>query len=740
MKSFTKRSLAWLTSVLMLVSVFASLIVLPTEAATVDYVYSGSYVYNWGTREVVATFMSPMAESWYEKNNTTYEELAALNGGNGTSGVTSSALYNELQDLMVSNHKHVTSYNETKNLFCYTDCENSGGKISSFYSGNGIGPTWDGGWNREHTWPNSKGSGDGENDIMMLRPTSTSENSGRGNKAYGESSGYYNPNSESGGKHDLRGDVSRIMLYQHVRWSQSSLWGSSGVMESLTVLLKWMEEDPVDTWELGRNDAVQAITGTRNIFVDYPELVFVLFGADIPENYQSPSGMGAAGTYNITATVNNSAYGSVTVSGKNVTASPQSGYAVGGYTILSGDATVVRNDNVFAVNATSDVEIRIDFVPRQQVTLTLTDGNTVLETLTAYSGDAVTLPAYGGEMAEGITFVGWVETSVEETTDIPTFYTVGSAYTVGVNTVLYALFSRTDMDGTELSNVFEPYSGPLTAGDYLIVYNGKAMVGTVNDKTRLDVVDVTVQNGTILLPAENAVWHIAQSGSDWTIQNLAAGTYAAGTTVKANQLTLNAAVSDLTKWTVEVKATGYEFTNVGRVALGATYTPLLRYNTTVNNFSCYAKNTNVGGPNLLYKRAGGTTYYFTEAGEPCDHHYESAVTSDPTCGEDGVLTYTCSECGHSYTEAIPATGEHVYDDEYDADCNACGDIREVPEKPAYTPGDLNGDGDLNNRDLALLQKYLNEWDVAVVEPALDVNGDGDVNNRDLAALQRILNA
>lgn len=152
MKSFTKRSLAWLTSVLMLVSVFASLIVLPTEAATVDYVYSGSYVYNWGTREVVATFMSPMAESWYEKNNTTYEELAALNGGNGTSGVTSSALYNELQDLMVSNHKHVTSYNETKNLFCYTDCENSGGKISSFYSGNGIGPTWDGGWNRERRY------------------------------------------------------------------------------------------------------------------------------------------------------------------------------------------------------------------------------------------------------------------------------------------------------------------------------------------------------------------------------------------------------------------------------------------------------------------------------------------------------------------------------------------------------------------------------------------------------------
>ena len=37
-------------------------------------------------------------------------------------------------------------------------------------------------------------------------------------------------------------------------------------------LLRWIEEDPVDTWELGRNDSVEAITGTRNVFVDYPEL------------------------------------------------------------------------------------------------------------------------------------------------------------------------------------------------------------------------------------------------------------------------------------------------------------------------------------------------------------------------------------------------------------------------------------------------------------------------------------
>ena len=129
---------------------------------------------------------------------------------------------------------------------------------------------------------------------MMLRPTSTSENSSRGNTAYGESAGYFKPNIASAGAHDVRGDVARIALYTYVRWGNTGkMWGTSGVIESKEVLIKWMKEDPVDTWELGRNDSVEAITGTRNVFVDYPELAFELFEVEVPSNYTSPSGAGA---------------------------------------------------------------------------------------------------------------------------------------------------------------------------------------------------------------------------------------------------------------------------------------------------------------------------------------------------------------------------------------------------------------------------------------------------------------
>lgn len=53
-------------------------------------------------------------------------------------------------------------------------------------------------------------------------------------------------------------------------------------------------------------------------------------------------------------------------------------------------------------------------------------------------------------------------------------------------------------------------------------------------------------------------------------------------------------------------------------------------------------------------------------------------------------------------------------------------------------GDANGDGELNNRDLVLLQQHLNGWDVTVF-PEADANQDGEMNNRDLVLLQQILN-
>ena len=57
----------------------------------------------------------------------------------------------------------------------------------------------------------------------------------------------------------------------------------------------------------------------------------------------------------------------------------------------------------------------------------------------------------------------------------------------------------------------------------------------------------------------------------------------------------------------------------------------------------------------------------------------------------------------------------------------------------HIPGDVNGDGNVNMKDYAVLQRYLNNWNVTIVKNAADVNADGSVNMKDYALLQRYLN-
>ncbi len=657
MKIIAKRSFAWLITLAMCVTLFCS-VWTPAQAATVDYVTSGNYVYNWGVRGQLATFLSPMAEDWYEENNTSYAELSALSGSSSTGSVPSSSLYKTLQTLMKSNHSYTTSYDATKNLFRYTDCQNSGGKISSFYSGKEIGPSWDGTWNREHTWPNSKGdaSGQGENDIIMLRPTSTSENSSRGNKAYGEGGSYYHPNSESNNKYDLRGDVARIMLFVYCRWGNTgSMWGSSGVMESKDVLLKWVEEDPVDTWELGRNDAAESITGTRNVFVDYPELIFALFDEEVPADYDTPSGEGEGVSFNLTASSNNTAYGTVSVSGRTINATPKTGYMVSGYTILSGTATVTRDGNAFKVTATSDVSIRINFAARTQVSVQFSQQGTIAKTQKVYSGDSITLPTHTGTVPDGLTFIGWVTQEVEETTQKPTCYTAGSSYPVSGAVTLNALYSRFDSEGSGSSDQFDLVTSvaDLQIGDKVIIYAvGKNVAMSTNQKKNNRGEQAVTPDGNSIPLTEGVQIITLEAGKTANTFAFNVGNgYLCAASSSSNYLHTETTLTANSSWSISIASSGS-----ATVKSTGSYTRnWMRYNNTASLFACYSS----GQADIaLYKQKAGTTYYLTgESGctHPDAHNVEG---KDPTCFEDGYTAGVyCPDCdeyisGHVIMDAI----------------------------------------------------------------------------------------
>lgn len=209
-------------------------------------------------------------------------------------------LLSALRNLNLSKREKEVGYNDmstsSSGLFKYTDYDPSsakindkgipyGTKISSFYSGK-VTMTF----NREHVWPKSRSGNLVENDILMVRPTITEENSDRGNSTYitgmADSSKGWDPvtafANSLGVYNGIRGECARIIFYCMTASSSLVLNDNSGNqgnnMGSITNLVEWACENPVNDRELRRNVGAQYLQGNRNSFVDHPEYVCRIWG------------------------------------------------------------------------------------------------------------------------------------------------------------------------------------------------------------------------------------------------------------------------------------------------------------------------------------------------------------------------------------------------------------------------------------------------------------------------------
>ena len=288
-------------------------------------------------RHIVCTELSEAAQEYYTEDYQ-YDRLRTLSGASDTTtGYTAmqdNALFAALHSLMANTHQYYTTYSGTKAgslayFWASTDAVSSGSTYTMFYSDISA-DTENIILNREHIWPKSRASfgerkGSGGSDLHHLRPAVSTLNNAKSDHLFGNIYGVYTDGVKEGSvngtvcywvntgedlfecKDDVKGDVARILLYVYCRWEQPNLYtdiptellpvndsdstdSGKKVIESLDTLLDWCEEDPVDTWEMRRNDLTESVQGNRNVFIDYPEFAWQLFGREVPADMPTPSG------------------------------------------------------------------------------------------------------------------------------------------------------------------------------------------------------------------------------------------------------------------------------------------------------------------------------------------------------------------------------------------------------------------------------------------------------------------
>lgn len=181
-------------------------------------------------------------------------------------------------------------------------------------------------FNREHSFPRNWFGGTiapMNTDINHIYPTDGWVNNLRNNFPYGETS-TPSATSQNGSKlgtstfagysgtvfepiNEYKGDLARAQLYMVTRYENLVAgWQNNGNANEIlngtsypsfddwymNLLLKWHNQDPVSPKETNRNDAVYALQGNRNPFIDHPEYVAAIWqcatgvtNLNVPDNF-----------------------------------------------------------------------------------------------------------------------------------------------------------------------------------------------------------------------------------------------------------------------------------------------------------------------------------------------------------------------------------------------------------------------------------------------------------------------
>lgn len=217
-----------------------------------------------------------------------------------------------LNDTQVRDTLYGVIFNQQDTVHCiYSDYAKflpSGVDPSQWLYGNG---TEVGSMNLEHSWPQSKGAGDGKMGNMNmyhLYPSRTSINSDRGDIPYGEIndaqtqrwylldkematkpvtnidaySEYMNGHFEP--RESVKGDIARGLFYFWTIYRDDALAADPQFFDAMVDdLCLWHQQDPVDAFELLRNSRIASYQdGKENPFIIDCSLVMRAYCSQLP--------------------------------------------------------------------------------------------------------------------------------------------------------------------------------------------------------------------------------------------------------------------------------------------------------------------------------------------------------------------------------------------------------------------------------------------------------------------------
>ena len=247
------------------------------------------------------------------------------------------ALYN-----IIKEHKRISygkGEDKTWGAFYTTDAvvENGKRRVLDMYSNEkryfGNKGSAVGGMNIEHSVAKSWWGGTTNNaycDLHHLNPSDQNANSRKSNYPLGELTsvswdngvtfvGKANIDGSTQNAYEpcdeYKGDFARVFMYmftcyQDLTWEHTWMNYEKSAYPTLKpwavkLLLKWHKQDPVSEKEINRNNAVFAIQGNRNPYVDYPQLADYVWGDSINYIFKLTGGVevGTGGTGNTESTV-----------------------------------------------------------------------------------------------------------------------------------------------------------------------------------------------------------------------------------------------------------------------------------------------------------------------------------------------------------------------------------------------------------------------------------------------------